>query len=267
MKVIEAIGLGILQGVTEFLPISSSGHLIVARTLLGISEPPLLFDVILHVATLLVVCFYFRRRLVVLIRAASRAVTGSGLETDIHDLRLLATIGIATAATAVVGLVVNRLMIGVPRTPEVVSIAFIATAVLLAATRLKPDRASIVRNPGLWLGLAIGIAQGIAVLPGISRAGATIAVCLFASLDRQRTGELAFLVSVPAVLGALALTLSNTELLLLETSASALATGFAAAAISGALCLRALLTILHHNRLAWFAIYLLPLGIVGLVLS
>ena len=267
MGVVEAAGLGLLQGITEFLPISSSGHLIMARTLLGISEPPLLFDVLLHVATLLVICFYFRRRLAAIIRSALRVVTSSGVDTNSYDLHLLATIGIATAATAVVGLVVDRLMISSARTPEAVSIAFIATAVLLATTRLKPATASTVKRPGLWLGLAVGIAQGIAVLPGISRAGITIAVCLFASLDRQRTGELAFLVSVPAVLGALALTLSDTEGLLLETSVPALAAGFTAAVFSGALCLHALLAILHQDRLTWFAIYLLPLGIVGLMLS
>lgn len=266
MRIVEAIGLGLLQGATEFLPISSSGHLLVARTWLRIAEPPLLYDVLLHVSTLLVICFHFRQRLITLFRATARMVAGRA--ADAHDLRLLVMIASATAATAVVGLLISRFVLDAARTLPAVSIAFIATAVLLAATRLRPAATTMVlKNSGLWLGLAIGLAQGLAVLPGISRAGVTIAVCLFASVDQRRAGEIAFLVSVPAVLGALAFTLSDAEGLLLETGALVLAAGFAAALVAGALCLRALLLILRQDNLAWFATYLLPLGILGLIVS
>lgn len=265
MNVLEAVGLGLLQGVSEFLPISSSGHLVVARAWLRIAEPPLLFDVLLHVSTLLVICFHFRHRLADLIRAAALAAIGRIAAANRHDLQLLASLAVATAATAVVGLAIDLFLLDAARTPQVVSVTFISTAALLTATSLRPARVVAIERPGLWLALAVGIVQGIAVLPGISRAGATVAACLFGRLDHRRSGEFAFLVSVPAVLGALAFSLSGADGLLRDTGALTLAAGAAAALVMGAFCLRALLAVLRHDRLAWFAAYLLPLGVLGLI--
>ena len=265
MNTIEALGLGLLQGATEFLPISSSGHLVVAREWLGIAEPPLLFDVLLHVATLFVVCYQFRRRLAALARAGALLVTGRVAAADREDLSLLAAITAATAATAIVGYAVSRFLLPSARTLTAVSIAFIATAAILLATRLRRQPLSAAREPGLWLTIAVGVAQGIAVLPGISRAGATVAVCLLGGMDRRRAGELAFLVSVPAVLGALILSFDDAGGLIRTAGVPALAAGFVAALAVGAVCLRALLAVLHRDRLAWFAVYLLPLGVIGLL--
>lgn len=264
MSIAEALGLGLLQGATEFLPISSSGHLVVARTWLSIAEPALLFDVLLHVATLMVICYRFRARLAALTRAAALLLTGRA--ADRGDLQLLAAIAAASAATAVVGLAVSRFLLPSARTLTAVSAAFIATAAVLIATRLRPTAPAGARRPGLGLAIAVGIAQGIAVLPGISRAGVTVAVCLFGGLDRRGAGEFAFLVSAPAVLGALALSLNDADGLFRETGAAALAAGFAAALLMGTLCLNALLAVLRRGRLAWFAAYLLPLGAAGLLL-
>ena len=266
MSVVEAVGLGLLQGATEFLPVSSSGHLVAARAWLGITEPPLLFDVLLHVSTLVVICYHFRSRLAALTRAGALLVTGRAPAADRGDLRLLAAIAAASAATAVAGLAVSRFLLPSARTLTAVSTAFIATAAILAATGLRPAAPSGERPIGLWLAIAVGVAQGIAVLPGISRAGATIAVCLFAGLDRRNAGEFAFLVSVPAVLGALALSLDDAGGLFRDTGAAALAAGFAAALLMGTLCLNVLLAVLRRGRLAWFAAYLLPLGAAGLLL-
>lgn len=264
MSIVEAVGLGLLQGATEFLPISSSGHLLVAREWVGIAEPPLLFDVLLHVATLFVVCYQFRRRLAALLRAGALLVTGRAASADRGDLRLLAAIAAASAATAVVGFAVSRFLLPSARTLTAVSIAFIATAAILLATRLRRPLPA-ARQPGPWLAIAVGVAQGIAVLPGISRAGATVAVCLLGGTDRGRAGEFAFLVSVPAVLGALVLSFDDAGGLIRTAGVPALAAGFVAALAVGALCLRALLAVLHRDRLAWFAVYLLPLGVIGLL--
>ena len=263
MSIVEAVALGLLQGATEFLPISSSGHLLLAREWLGIAEPPLLFDVLLHVATLFVVCYQFRRRLAALARAGALLVTGRAA-ADRGDLHLLAAIAAASAATAVVGFAVSRFLLPSARTLTAVSIAFIATAAILLATRLRRQLPA-AREPGLWLAIAVGVAQGIAVLPGISRAGATVAVCLLGGTDRRRAGEFAFLVSVPAVLGALVLSFDDAGGLIRTAGMPALAAGFVAALAMGALCLRALLAVLHRGRLAWFAVYLLPLGVMGLL--
>ena len=266
MNIIEALGLGLLQGATEFLPISSSGHLVVMREWLGIAEPLLLFDVLLHVATLLVICYQFRYRLAALFRAGALLFAGRASSADRRDLRLLAALVVATAVTAAVGLVISRFLLPSTRTLTTVSLAFIATATILLATLVRRDRFT-GREPSLWLAIIVGIAQGIAVLPGISRTGATVAVCLFGGMDRRHAGELAFLVSIPAVLGALALSLNDAGGLLREIGMPALVAGFAAALVMGALCLHAVLVVLHRGRLAWFAAYLLPLGAVGLLVD
>lgn len=266
MNILEALGLGLLQGATEFLPISSSGHLVVMREWLGIAEPPLLFDVLLHVATLFVVCYRFRYRLAALLRAGALLFAGRASSADRGDLRLLAALVVASAVTAAIGLAISRFLLPPARTLTTVYLAFIATAVILLATLVRRDRLTS-REPRLWLAIVVGLAQGIAVLPGISRAGVTMAVCLFGGMDRRRAGEMAFLVSVPAVLGALALSLNDAGGLLQEIGTPALVSGFTAALVIGALCLHALLVVLHRGRLAWFAAYLLPLGAVGLLIE
>ena len=134
MSVFEALGLGLLQGATEFLPISSSGHLLVAREWLGISEPPLLFDVLLHVATLFVICYQFRRRLADILRASALLVIGRASSAEQRDLRLLATLVATTVAPAAVGLVVSRFLLPTTRNMTMVSIAFLITAAILLLT-------------------------------------------------------------------------------------------------------------------------------------
>ena len=169
---LQAVALGMLQGATEFLPISSSGHLVLARALLGTGEVPLLFDVLLHVATLAAVCVVFRRRLWALagvlpdlVRPAARRRGAAA------DRRMVLLLLVASAATAAIGLTLDRL--GVPRAPRFAAAMLLVTAAaLLAAWMVRgqaPPRAGW--QPGWRWALAIGIAQGVAVLPGISRAG------------------------------------------------------------------------------------------------
>ncbi|HSV55536.1 MAG TPA: undecaprenyl-diphosphate phosphatase [Magnetospirillaceae bacterium] len=265
MSLIQALVLGLFQGISEFLPISSSGHLRLMRDLFGLSGVPRLFDVVLHLATLLSVLLVFRRRvggiMGALYRRAFRRRDTS--PSDPENLALIAPALSATAVTAAVGLGMERwLAVDSPRT---ISALFLVTAVLLLAS----SRFRGVRTYGRFgavRGALIGLAQGIGVLPGISRSGITISAGLAAGLDRGTAGEFSFLLAIPAILGAFLLELRNAAELGREVGALPLAVGFTAAFAAGTAALLVLMPIVRRGKLSWFAVYLIPAGITGLFL-
>ena len=263
MSVIQAILLGILQGVSEFIPISSSGHLVVARHLMGLGEIPILFDVILHIATLIVIVFVFRERIGRMLVSLLRWATRRSDQSDATDLRLALLVVIATALTAVLGLVIAELDLA--RYPRLVALLFIVTGVILFTSRYLHGRLGYDQL-GTRHAVITGIAQGLAVLPGISRSGITITAALASGIDRSRAGEFSFLISVPAVLGALALTLRDLSDLTTTVGAAALAAGFGASLLVGFVSLLLLLRLIKGGKLYLFSFYLIPLGIVGLIL-
>ena len=268
LSVWQSALLGALQGATEFLPVSSSGHLVLLRRMLGVGEIPLLFDVLLHLSTLAAVGVVFRRRLAALVGAAgdwlrppARRRAGCAA-----DRRLLQLLLLATVATGGVGIVVQRL--GVPREPRFVALMLLATAAVLVAARVLRG-AALPRphwQPRWPWALLVGVVQGVAVLPGISRAGATIAVAVVAGADRETAAEFSFLAAVPAILGALAVSLPEAAALGAATSAAAIASGLLASFAVGWLALTLLLRIVRRGRLHLFALYLFPVGLLGLIL-
>lgn len=262
MNYLQAIALGALQGATEFLPVSSSGHLVVAREFFGIAEIPVLFDVLLHVATLVAVVVVLRVQVVAFLRAMVRFVTRSATSEDQPYLRLVPIIIVTTVITGVIGVGLDAAFD--IRNPRVTSVLFLVTGVILIATRWSSGS----REFGAisWRdGLLIGIAQGFGVLPGISRSGITISTALFAGMDRRTAGEFSFLLSIPAILGALVLTLRDLDALGASVAPSVIVAGCIAAAIVGYGALTLLLRIVRAGRFALFAWYLIPLGIVGLI--
>lgn len=294
MSIVQAIALGILQGISEFIPISSSGHLVIARHLMGLGEVPILFDVILHIATLIVIVHIFRDRiiriLVSLWRGGSRIwrariLPGDGKtaksagrggdpphdsggmtalpQEDLVNLRLARLVIIATVLTAVLGLGIAELDLA--RFPKLVSALFIVTGVVLMASRFLHGTLDY-HQIGTRHAVITGIAQGISVLPGISRSGITITAALATGIDRSRAGEFSFLISVPAVLGALVLTLRDLGDLRASVSLPALAAGFVASLVAGYVALILLLRLIRGGKLYLFAFYLIPLGILGLLL-
>jgi undecaprenyl-diphosphatase len=263
MTIGEAVLFGAVQGLTEFLPVSSSGHLAVLKALLDIGDVPILFDVILHVATLVVVIVVFRQRVGRILASIGRFIVRRSRESDATDLRLTWVIIIATVVTAAIGLGVNELDVGV--NPQVVSALFIVTGLILIASRFlhgSRDYAAV----GVKDGLMVGIGQGLGVFPGISRSGITITASLAAGLDRERAGEFAFLVSIPAILGAFVLTLRDAAELSESVGFAALAVGFVTALVVGLLAILLLLRLVKRGKLFYFAFYLIPAGIVGLIL-
>ncbi|TVR58271.1 MAG: undecaprenyl-diphosphate phosphatase [Spirochaetaceae bacterium] len=263
MTVLESILLGVLQGVTEFIPVSSSGHLIVMRELMGLGDIPILFDVMLHIATLIVIVFFFRARVVAVFRSSVRWVFRRHTDADAIDLVLARLIVIATIITGVGGYLIAQL--DLERFPRLAAAFFLVTAAILIASRFaRGSRGydSIRTRDGVFIALA----QVFAVLPGISRSGTTITTGLFCGLGRREAGEFSFLISIPAMLGALLYTLRDVGDLTLVVTPVALVAGFLASGIAGYFALGLLVKLIRGGRLWVFSVYLIPLGIIGLFL-
>lgn len=262
MSIIKSIILGIVQGIAEFLPVSSSGHLRVLRNLMDLGDVPVLFDILLHVATLIVVLFVFREKVYVLLRSLSRWIIRKSDISDKENLKMIVLIIVATFFTGILGIVISKMEFF--ENPRVVSVFFIVTAVILWLTRyIKPRENN--RVPGGKEGILLGIAQGFGVIPGISRSGITISAALFGGIDREKAGEISFIISIPAIVGAAILELKDGAEMMTSVSPAALAFGFITTMIVGYFSLQLLMKLIKSGRFYLFSFYLLPLGIVGLL--
>jgi undecaprenyl-diphosphatase len=261
VSLIQAILLGALQGATEFLPVSSSGHLVITKELFGAANVPVLFDVLLHVATLVAVVIVLRGQVGAFLGALGRLVSRTTEERDRPYLRLIPIIVVTTVITGVIGIGLDSVFD--IRNPTIASALFLVTAVLLILTRWARGNRRLAAIG--WTDAAVlGVAQGFGVLPGISRSGITISAALYAGMDRKTAGEYSFLLSIPAILGALVLTLRDFESLGTQVALGAIIAGCVTAAIVGYVALRVLLRLVRAGRLYLFALYLIPLGIWGL---
>ncbi len=184
-----AILLGLVQGLTEFLPVSSSGHLVLAQAILGIRSEGILMEVLLHVATALVVLGFYREKAIDLLRPR--------FDDERNRYRLAIIVGLLP--TAFVGLFLKDRIEELFERPGPTLAALAFTGIFLLLTRLAPPRE---RRITLGIALIIGLAQAVAIMPGISRSGATIACALFLGVRRREGAEFSFLLSVPAILGA-----------------------------------------------------------------
>jgi undecaprenyl-diphosphatase len=262
MTYLQAILLGALQGLTEFLPVSSSGHLALLQDRLGIREVPLLFDVLLHIATLGVVIIVFREKLLQLVKGFYRILRREAFTEQEETKRLIVVLMISTLCTGILAVPLEQWV--EQASPKLISLSFILTALLLlfAGTR-KGHR--VYRELTIWDGVFIGIAQGVGVLPGISRSGITISAGLVRKLERSVAGEYSFLLSIPAILGALVLTLKDAALLEGYVAPSVVLAGMGSAFGTGYFALKLLLKTVRGGHLGWFALYLIPLGIIGII--
>lgn len=204
MTVWKAILLGILQGLTEFLPVSSSGHLVLAQHLLGVRGPELAFDLLLHLGTVLAILVFLRREISSMLGSLFRRDSGFG--TPAWGRRDLLLIVVSSVPTAVIGFAL-RDFVETGITLRGVGGGYLVLSLVLLMSNLRfrhkldPDRVSV------WDAVAIGIAQGAAVLPGISRSGATISLALMLGIGASRSAKYSFLISLPAIVGAAVLTL------------------------------------------------------------
>jgi undecaprenyl-diphosphatase len=269
MDIPSAVILGVLQGLTEFLPVSSSGHLVIAQKLLGWSEPEVFFDVCLHIGTLLAVLVVFRRDIADLVTGALRLPfrkkVFSGRELDVPEKTFVLVV-IGTMPTIVMGLFARQMLESLFASVTAVSISLMVTGTILWLTRYrKPIRPRKIQRTTWRHVLVVGIAQSIALIPGISRSGATISTGLFVGLDREWAGRLSFLLFLPAVFGALILESTHIDLNRIQILPTLL--GALSAAVVGYLALRILLMVLRSGNFYVFAPYCWALGLVSFLWS
>ena len=276
MSILEGILLGLLQGVAEFLPISSSGHLAIAQELFDLEDIPLLFDVFLHLATLGAVILFFRKRIWSLLQVVGRWITRRSLPEDKADLQTMVALLLGTFVTGVFGILLSDVVEDIDE--KIICVGFFITAGLLffgdateerrrkkrlaAGSKESEDKAVGIKP---LQGLGIGLAQGFGVLPGISRSGSTIAGALLCGVDREQAGEFSFLLSIPAILGAFVLQLDDLDEIGFAVGLAPVVAGCIAAFVAGIFALSVLMKIVRKGKLEWFALYLIPVGILGLI--
>ncbi|MEO5589362.1 MAG: undecaprenyl-diphosphate phosphatase [Gemmatimonadaceae bacterium] len=260
MTTFEAVVLGLLQGLTEFLPISSSAHLSLAPILFGWTDPGLAFDVALHFGTLVAVLWYFRKEWIELVVAAWGIITSRRVDT-VQKKRVVFLI-LATIPGAVGGLVLEKKAETVLRAPALTAVALIVMGVILwLVDRAAPEDRELTGMR--WLdALVIGLAQVIALVPGVSRSGSTITAGRALRFDRQSAAVFSFLMSMPII--AAAVVLKGPEVLASGGLTTPIIAGIVASAISGWLAISILLRYVSRHSYGVFALYRVVLGIVVL---
>lgn len=259
MEIIDAIILGIIQGLTEFLPVSSSGHLELGKAILGsdaIPEESLMFTVVLHFATALSTMVIFRKDIVEIFKGLFQFKWN-------EDTQFSAKIILSMIPAAVVGykyetefeeLFGNNILL--------VGVMLIVTAVLLyLADRAKVTDKKVTSGNAF----IIGVAQGIAMLPGISRSGATISTSVLLGIDKTKAARFSFLMVVPLIFGKIAKDLISGELTYDSSSFGYLSVGFIAAFISGLFACTWMIALVKKSKLTYFAIYCLIVGITAII--
>jgi undecaprenyl-diphosphatase len=265
----KAIVLGIVQGLTEFLPVSSTAHLILVPVLFGwpkgfLNELP--FDVALHLGTLVALLAVFWRDWVELALAALRSLRDRSLEDP--QARLAWLIVLATIPAALAGALFQKYIERELRSPLVIGTALIVVGVILFVIDRMSTRTRDEHSLGIGSALAIGVGQALALIPGVSRSGATIAVGLAAGLTRPAAARFSFLLSTPIITGAIAkefIDLAGEGIP--SSEVLPLVVGILAAAITGYLCIRFLLSYLRRRSLTAFVVYRIVLGIVVIALT
>lgn len=267
MSLLQALVMGIVQGATEFLPVSSSGHLVLVPWLFNWQLGGIAFHVVLHAGTLLAVLVYFWRDLIALVSAAWRGLVKHQPFEDPLARQAWFLI-LASVPAAAAGLLFEDLVAEILETPRAVSAFLLVTAglLLLSERFARQDRES--RSMSVWDALWIGVAQALALFPGISRSGSTIAGGLTRGLRRDEAARFSFLLAVPVIFGGTVLSLID----LLSTPEAAsqggpLLVGFLASAGVGYPAIQLLMTHVRRRPLTGFAVYCLLAGVGGLALS
>ena len=251
MNVWEAVTLGVLQGATEFFPVSSSGHLVVGQTLLGLEVSGVQFEVAVHMATLISVLLVYRGRLMDLLYGT--------LRRDGDAWRYVGLLALATLPAGIVGVFFRDAIEGLFESPFVPATAFLVTGAILWSTRRTLGREEW-KKPGWGVALLIGFAQAFALVPGISRSGTTVAMALWLGVAAEEAAAFSFLMAIPAIGGAALLQIPELASEGLTLSGTALAAGFTVAAITGVLAIKAFLVLLSRKTFHRFAIYCWTIG-------
>ena len=267
MNLLNAIILGIIQGFTEFLPISSSGHLVIFQKFLQTSkEADFIFDTALHFGTIISVIIFFMPKIAELIKSFFKLIKLTFKGRLIQalrepDIKLLLLIIVASLPTAIIGLLLGSIVQKLFVSVKITGIMLIITGIILWLTKYVKNNNTNVEKFTLKKALLIGTAQGLAVIPGISRSGSTISTGLFLGIKSETCAEFSFLLSIPAILGAQLVGLSdfNYEIL----SFKIIATGAFTAFVSGYIALILLMKTVKKGKFYYFAPYCWIIGILA----
>lgn len=254
MTIWQGIVLGLVQGLTEFLPVSSSGHLVVVEALTGVKMSGVFVEVSLHVATLGSVLLVYGRRLA--------QIAAGVLRGRPEDLRYAGLLVLATIPAAVVGALFHRTIEERFHTLPEVAAGFIVTGFILWSTRRRNGTAA---RPTAGGATGIGFAQAFAVLPGVSRSGSTVAAALWAGLEPAAAAEFSFLLSVPVIAGAALLEGRHMMVDVVAVGAVPLAVSWLVALASGVFAIRFLVALLKKGRFFNFAPYCWSIGVLTLI--
>ena len=263
-EVIKAALLGALQGLTEFLPVSSSGHLVLFHHMLGFSQANIFFDIMLHVGTLGAILAVYRKSIFHLVKEFISGTLKYFVTRQVSSAqRMVGLLFIATIPTGIIGLLLNDQINYFFSQPKSVSLMLLVTASLLQLPRLrsrKPNQSKFQSEPELkvWHAFLIGMVQGLAVVPGISRSGATISTALLLGVRPVMAAEFSFLLSIPAILGAVVLKIGDISTV---SSLAAVSVGIGTSFLIGLIALRLLLTLIAKAKFFVFSYYCLLVAI------
>lgn len=260
MNIVDVTVLGVVQGLTEFLPISSSGHLVICEHLLGLSYPGMSLEIWLHFGTLLSVLIYFRRKL---LRLVQSALPGAGNDEKTANRKMLIALIVGTLPAVIIGLAFKSTFEEAFDSPRFASAMLVVTGIILLSTRLAKIGMRDVTVPrGFW----IGCAQAVAILPGISRSGSTISGALFLGVQPALAAEFSFLLAIPAIGGAFLLDIvSSGGISFAPGEAGPLLVGTATAFLFGLAAIYSLLAIIRRGKFFLFGFYCLVAGLVSFI--
>lgn len=286
MTLLQSIFLGIVQGITEFLPVSSSGHLAILQNLCGIhTDGGLLFDVMLHLGTVIAICIVFRRDVLRMIGETVRMIKdiGKNISVFFHNKkdqdairykkilhnnyrRFVVMVLCATIPTGIIGFAARDLITLASESLLAPGIGLIMTALLLIISDAVETGKKIPKDISFTSSFLIGIAQGISTLPGLSRSGTTIAACLISGYDKRFAVKYSFIMAIPAILGAACLEISQIGGSHVSISQFFIyLAGAVISAVVGYFCIKKMLTIVRKKKFKGFAIYCLILGSVSII--
>ncbi|MDD5504890.1 MAG: undecaprenyl-diphosphate phosphatase [Candidatus Omnitrophica bacterium] len=252
MSYIHAIVSGIIQGLTEFLPVSSSGHLAILHRCFGYAQPDIIFDIVLHVGSLFAVIVYFRRDIA---------------EILTKQRGYILSVFIACLPTAAIGIFFKDVFESIFANVKLIGIMLYVTAVFLSLAHIASKsrrQDGPLKAPGPVKSFIIGIAQGIAIIPGISRSGATISCGLFLKVNKESAVRFSFLASIPAVLGALILKFPDWDVS--SASLPQMGLGLFFSFLFGLGSIYAVKKAVITGKLKWFAVYCFILGTAAIAI-
>jgi len=286
MSLLQSILMGIIQGATEFLPVSSSGHLALFKIIFNVNtETGLLFDTMLHLGTLVAVCIVYWKDVCNLIVAAFQLLFDiianfktwisnkkNGEHTAYRRLinsaykKFVVLILITTIPTGIMGVAFSSLIERASQTLLVPGICLVITAILLLISDTRPSGHKKVKKTTYANAAVIGVAQGFATFPGLSRSGTTITACLMLGFDRAYAVKYSFLISLPAILGANILELRHFDAAAVAGGSIAYYfIGMVVAGVVGYICIKLMIYIVRSNKFQYFAYYCAVVGIIAII--